>query len=71
MIAAVKFHSDNIYIRFDNTVYLQIVDISMGTYCASLIADLFLYYYESQYMAKFEMTLQNRIKWLIIILLFI
>ena len=33
-------------------IYRQIVGIPMGTNCAPLIADLFLYCYESQFMAK-------------------
>ena len=52
MINAVNFLLDNIYIRFGNTVYRQVVGIPMGTRCAPLIADLFLYCNESQFMAK-------------------
>lgn len=33
----------NIYIRFGNKVYIQVVDISLGTNCVPLIVDLFLY----------------------------
>ena len=32
--------------QFDGMVYQQIVGIPMGTNCAPLIADLFLYCYE-------------------------
>ena len=39
---------DNINVRFVNMVYRRIVGIPMGTNCTSLIADLFLYCYESQ-----------------------
>ena len=35
---------DNIYIRFGTNLYRQIVGIPMGTNCASLIADLFLFH---------------------------
>ena len=52
MINAINFLLDNIYVRFGNTVYHQVIGIPMGTNCASLIADLFLYCYESQFMAK-------------------
>ena len=34
---------DNIYIRFGTKLYRQIVDIPMGTNCAPLVADLFLF----------------------------
>ena len=52
MINAINFLLDNIYVRFGSTVYRQVVGIPMGTNCAPLIADLFLYCYESQFMAK-------------------
>ena len=51
MIKSVNFLLDNIFIRFDNIVYRQVVGIPMGTNCAPLLADLFLYCYESQFMA--------------------
>ena len=52
MISALEFLLDNIYVRFGTSVYRQIIGIPMGTNCAPLIADLFLYCYESQFMAK-------------------
>ena len=42
---------DNIYILFGNTIYKKAVGILMGTSCVPLVADLFLYSYESQFMA--------------------
>ena len=36
---------ENIYVQFDGMVYQQKVGIPMGTNCAPLIADLFLYCY--------------------------
>ena len=38
--------------QFDGMVYQQIVGISMGTNCAPLIADLFLYCYERDFMSN-------------------
>ena len=35
--------SDNIYIRFGTKLYRQIVGIPVGTKCAPLVADLFLF----------------------------
>ena len=46
-INALEFLLDNIFVRFGNTIYRQIIGIPMGTNCAPLIADLFLYCYES------------------------
>ena len=51
-IHALEFLLDNIFVRFGNTIYRQIIGIPMGTNCAPLIADLFLYCYESQFIAK-------------------
>ena len=41
---------DNIYIRFGTKFYRQIVGIPMGTNCAPLVADLFLFCYERDFM---------------------
>ena len=41
---ALSFLLDNIYIRFVNKLYRQIVGIPMGTNCAPLVADLFFYF---------------------------
>ena len=37
---------DNIYVSIGNRVYRQCVGIPMGTDCAPLLANLFLFYYE-------------------------
>ena len=41
---------DNIYIKFGTKLYRQIVGIPMGTNCAPLLADLFLFCYERDFM---------------------
>ena len=41
---------DNIYIRFGTKLYRQIVGNSMGTNGAPLVADLFLFCYERDFM---------------------
>ena len=43
---------ENIYVKFEDRVYQQIVGIPMGTNCASLIADVFLYCYEKDFMSN-------------------
>ena len=43
---------DNIYIRFGNKMYRQIFGIPMGTNCAPLTADLFLFCYEIDFMTS-------------------
>ena len=41
---------DDIYIRFGSKLCRQIVGIPMGTNCAPLVADLFLFCYEGDFM---------------------
>ena len=48
---AFTFLVENIYVQFDGMVYQQIVGNPMGTNCAPLIADLFLYCYERDFMS--------------------
>ena len=42
---------ENIHVQFDCMEYQQIVGIPMDTNCAKLIADLFLYCYERDFMS--------------------
>ena len=44
------FLLDNIFIRFGTKLYRQVVGIPMGTICAPLVADLFLFCYERDFM---------------------
>ena len=50
MCEALTFLLDNIYIRFGSKLYRQIVGIPTGTNCAPLVADLFLFCYERDFM---------------------
>ena len=47
---ALTFLLDNIFIQFGTKLYRQVVGISMGTNCAPLVADLFLFCYERDFM---------------------
>ena len=44
MFDALHYLLDNIFIRFGSKLYRQIVGIPMGTNCAPLVADLFLFF---------------------------
>ena len=44
------FLLDNIFIGFGTKLYRQVVGIPMGTNCAPLVADLFLFCYERDFM---------------------
>ena len=47
---ALTFLLDNIFIRFGTKLYRQVVAIPMSIYCAPLVADLFLFCYERDFM---------------------
>ena len=51
---AFTFLVENLYVQFDGMVYQQIVGIPMGTNCAPLIADLFLYCYERDFISNLQ-----------------
>ena len=48
----IEFLVDNIYVRFGGQLFRQMVGIPMGTNCAPLLADLFLYSYENGFLDK-------------------
>ena len=56
---ALTFLLDNIYIRFGSKLYRQIVGIPMGTNRATLIADLFLFCYERDFMLSLSEDIQS------------
>ena len=43
---------DNIYVKFGGQLFRQMVGIPMGTNCEPLLADLFLYSYENEFLDK-------------------
>ena len=47
---ALTFLLDSIFIRSGTKLYRQVVGIPMGTNCAPLVADLFLFCYERDFM---------------------
>ena len=46
----VEFLMDNIFVQFGGRLFRQIIGIPMGTNCAPLLADLFLYSYENEFL---------------------
>ena len=47
-----EFLVDNIHVRFGEQLFRQMVGILIGTNCAPLLADLFLYSYENKFLDK-------------------
>ena len=52
VISMLEFLIDNIFVSFGGILFQQVVDIPMGTNCAPLLADLFSYSYESEFLQK-------------------
>ena len=46
----IEFLVDNIFVRFGGQLFQQMVGIPMGTNCAPMLADLFLYSYENEFL---------------------
>ena len=61
MSEALTFHLDNIYIRFGSKLYRQSVGIPMGTKCAPLVADMFMYCYERDFMLSLSDDNQSEV----------
>ena len=61
MCGALTVLLDNMYIRFRFKLYRQIVGIPMGTNCALLEADLFLFCYERDFMLSLSDTNQSEV----------
>ena len=53
MCDALHYILDNIFIRFGSKSNRQIVGIPMGTNCAPLVADLFLFCYERDFKSHY------------------
>ena len=58
VILCFTFLMENIYVQFEGMVYQQIALISMGANCAPLIADLFLFCYETDSMSNLHKSKQ-------------
>ena len=52
-----NFLIDNIFIDVGSIVYQQVIGIPMGTDCATLVADLFLFSFEFSFMKELIRTL--------------
>ena len=50
IIKMLEFLVDNICVVFEGKVFQQIIGIPMGTNCALLLADIFLYSYEAEFI---------------------
>ena len=46
----IEFLIDKIFVQFGGRLFHQVIGIPMGTNCAPLLADLFLYSYENEFL---------------------
>ena len=56
---ALVYLLDNIFIRFGTKLYRQTIGIPMGTNCAPLVADLFLFFFFFCYERDFLKSLSR------------
>ena len=59
LLEMIEYLIDNIYIKVGSKVFRQQVGIPMGTDCAPLLANLFLFNYEYKYMKNLIKDFQN------------
>ena len=52
VIKMLEYLIDNIFVEFGGRIFHQTIGIPMGTPCAPLLADLFLYSYEAESLYK-------------------
>ena len=55
---SLAFLLDNIFVGHGDAIYRQVIGIPMGTNCAPLVADLFLYCYERDFMLSLNPNTQ-------------
>ena len=46
----IEFLIENIFVQFGGRLFRQVIGIPMGTNCAPLLADLFFYSYENEFL---------------------
>ena len=56
-----EFLVDNIFVVFAGDVFQQIVGITMGTNCAPLLADIFLYSYQAELYTDLALNRQETV----------
>ena len=61
LLNMLEFLVDNIFVVFEGKVFQQIDGIPMGTNCAPLLADIFLYSYEAEFIQSLLSTGKKKI----------
>ncbi len=58
-IQAFTYLIDNIYVKFGDNLYRQTLGIPIGTDCATLLADIYLYTYEYDFLDSLRNLLKK------------
>lgn len=58
--------TDNVFVVFRDKYFQQSVDIPMGTNCAPLSADLFLYSYVAEFIQKLVQRRTKNLLWTLV-----
>ena len=61
IIRILEFLVDNIFVVFTGKVFQQIIGIPIGTNCAPLLSDIFLYSYEAEFIQSLRSTGRKRL----------
>ena len=61
IIRMLEFLVDNIFVVFAEKVFQQLIGIPMGANCAPLVADIFLYSYETEFIQSLLSTKRKRL----------
>ena len=61
IIRMLEFLVDNIFVVFAGKVFQQIIGIPIGTNCALLLVDIFLYSYEAEFIQSLLSTGKKRL----------
>ena len=57
----IDFLVDNIFVKFGGCLFRQVIGIPMGTNCFPLLADLFLYSYENEFLDSLVKSSHRRL----------
>ena len=57
----IEFLTDNIFVQFGGCLFCQVTGIRMGTNCVPLLADLFLYSYENEFLDNMIKSVHRRL----------
>ena len=61
IIKMLEFLIDNIFVVFPGKVFQQIVGIPIGTNCAPLLTDIFLYSYEAEFIQSYSFFVLGKV----------